>query len=113
MEIRNRYIDRMKEAMKDNDINARELSKRCGLSEASISRYLSGNMTPRMNAISKMAEALRVDPVWLMGYDDITPDFSVETGKIAMLIECMSAEEKNEVSNFVKYIISKRGGKEE
>ena len=111
MDVKARYIERMKSAMKDNGMNARELSKRCGLSEASISRYLSGNMTPRVNAISKMAEALRVDPVWLMGYDESpAPEFSFETGKIAMLIECMTPEEKNEVDNFVKYIISKRGG---
>ena len=112
MDVKGRYIERMKSAMKDNNLNARELSKRCGLSEASISRYLSGSMTPRVKAISKMAEALRVDPVWLMGYDDITPDFSVETGKIAMIIECMTPDERSQVENFVKFIINNRGGNE-
>lgn len=110
MDVKGRYIERMKSAMKDNNLNARELSKRCGLSEASISRYLSGSMTPRVKAISKMAEALRVDPVWLMGYDDITPDFSVETGKLAMLIECMTPAEKSQVEKYIKFLISLRGG---
>ena len=113
MEIRNKYIDRLKEAMKTNEINARELSKRCGLSEASISRYLSGNMTPRISAIKKMADALHADPVWLMGYDEIKLDFSVETSKMAMLIECMTPNERSQVENFIKFIISTRGGNEE
>lgn len=34
MDIRQRYIDHMKEAMKTNGINARELAKRSGISEA-------------------------------------------------------------------------------
>ena len=60
-----------------------------------------------------MAEALHVDPVWLMGYEDITPDFSVETSKLAMLIDCMTPDEKKQVENFVKFIINNRGGDEE
>lgn len=110
MDIRQRYIDHMKEAMKTNGINARELAKRSGISEASISRYLSGQMVPRVNAVSKMAEALHVDPTWLMGYEDITPDFSVETGKLAMIIECMTPSERSQVENFIKFIITNRGG---
>lgn len=112
MDIRQRYIDHMKEAMEANCINARELAKRSGLSEASISRYLSGQMVPRVNAVSKMAAALHVDPVWLMGYEDIAPDFSVETSKLAMLIDCMTPDEKRQVENFVKFIINNRGGNE-
>ena len=113
MELQDRYIDRIKKAMNDNEINARELSRRCGLSEASISRYLSGNMTPRLPAIKKMAEALHVDPMWLMGYDNISPDFSIETGKIAMLIECMTPAERSQVDKYVKFIISQRGNADE
>jgi transcriptional regulator with XRE-family HTH domain len=71
MMIQEKFIERLKKAMAANEINARELSKRCGLSEGGISRYLSGKMEPRVPAIAKMAEALRVDPVWLMGYDEL------------------------------------------
>lgn len=114
MELRNRYIERMREAMSANDLNNRELAKRCGLSEASISRYLSGNMTPRVRAISKMAQALHVDPVWLMGYDTPEePDFTGTTAKLSMLIECLSNDEKAQVERFIKFIINSRGGNEQ
>ena len=110
MEIR----DRLRKAMNDNGINARELSRRCGISESSISRYLLGQMEPKTVAIAKMADVLHVDPVWLAGLDkpelEIKPDFSVETGKIAMLIEYMTPSEKSQVESFVKFLIENRGG---
>lgn len=64
------HISRLKKAMTSSGLSARELSKKSGISESSISRYLSGQMTPRRDALSKMAEVLRVDPVWLAGLDD-------------------------------------------
>ena len=70
MMIQDIFIERLKKTMAANQVNARELSKRCGLSEGAISRYLSGKMEPRIPAIGKMADALHVDPVWLMGYDE-------------------------------------------
>lgn len=114
MMIQDIFIERLKKTMAANGINARELSKRCGLSEGAISRYLSGKMEPRVPAIGKMAEALHVDPVWLMGYEEpVAADFSFETGKLAMLIECMTPDEKSQVENFVKFIINNRGGNDE
>ena len=77
MMIQDIFIERLKKTMAANRINARELSKRCGLSEGAISRYLSGKMEPRVPAIGKMAEALHVDPVWLMGYDE--PQIRMDT----------------------------------
>ena len=64
------FRDRLRKAMNDNNLNSRELSKRCGLSEASISRYLLGQMEPKVDAIKKMADALNCDFVWLLGYDE-------------------------------------------
>lgn len=69
MMIQDKFIDRLKKAMRSRDVNARELARRSGLSEGAISRYLSGKMEPRVPAIGKMADALHVDPVWLLGYD--------------------------------------------
>lgn len=110
MMIQDIFIDRLKKAMAASDVNARELAKRSGLTEASISRYLSGKMEPRVPAIAAMAKALHVDPTWLLGYDTTdSPDFSIETGKIAMLIEMMTSDEKKEVERFAKFIIENRG----
>lgn len=106
------FKDRLRTAMNDNHLNARELSKKCGLSEASISRYLLGQMEPKVTAIRKMAEALHVDPVWLSGIEAPVPDFTIETQKMSLLIECLNNSEKTQVENFIKFIISNRGNNE-
>ena len=70
MDINKRRIERLRQSMKDNEVNAKELSRRTGLSESTISRILAGQVVPRQNSFQKMADALHVDFVWLLGYDD-------------------------------------------
>ena len=106
------FRDRLKKAMNDNNLNSRELSKRCGLSEASISRYLLGQMEPKVDAIKKMADALHVDPVWLMGIDkeETRWDYSMKVGSMALLLENMTPSEQDQVDKYIKFLISLRGG---
>lgn len=106
------FRDRLRKAMNDNSLNSRELSKRCGLSEASISRYLLGQMEPKVDAIKKMADALRVDPVWLMGIDkeETRWDYSMKVGSMALLLENMTPSEQDQVDKYIKFLISLRGG---
>lgn len=106
------FRDRLRKAMNDNKLNSRELSKRCGLSEASISRYLLGQMEPKVDAIKKMADALRVDPVWLMGIDkeETRWDYSMKVGAMALLLENMTPSEQDQVDKYIKFLISLRGG---
>lgn len=61
--------NRLKEALKLRSFSISELARRSGVDKASISRYLSGAFTPKQNAIGAMAEALNVNPAWLLGYD--------------------------------------------
>lgn len=109
--------DRLEKAMKASGCNARELSRRSGLSEASISRYLSGQMEPRANAVSKMATALHVDAVWLMCLDDAPelqlPD-SIKNSpdlKKPLVIECyhqLNEDGQLELEHYFKYLLSKQ-----
>jgi transcriptional regulator with XRE-family HTH domain len=67
----NLYIikDRLNEAMQKRGITATELAKLTGLNKSSVSRYLTGENIPRSLAIGKLAQALRVNPAWVLGYD--------------------------------------------
>ena len=53
--------------MKQNKMNCTELSHACGISKSMISLYLSGKGLPRMENAQKLADALRVDVVSLVG----------------------------------------------
>ena len=61
---------RLDEAMKDININAKELSDRSGVPQSSISQYLSGIFAPRNQTAKKLADALGVNPMWLMNFEN-------------------------------------------
>lgn len=98
--------DKLAKAMKDNNINARELARRSGLSEATISRYLSGQMEPRATAVGKMARALHVEPVWLMCLDDI----EIEVEPIA---RGLNAENLDRLKSYADYLRSMQNNAED
>lgn len=72
MDVNKKRIERLRQAMNENQVNAKELSKRTGLSESTISRILADQVVPRHKSFQLMADALHVDFVWLLGYDDNT-----------------------------------------
>lgn len=61
--------DRLREAMQVAGKKQIELATETGLSHSTISRYLSGKVEPRQDAIIKLARALNVSEWWLWGYD--------------------------------------------
>ena len=85
----NIYIikDRLNEALHLRDITAADLSRMTGINKSSLSRYLSGESIPRSLAIGKMAEALHVNPAWVLGYDvpmeNGTPFVKLEVDKLS------------------------------
>lgn len=62
-------IDRLEEALVMRKMKPADLAEKTGLSRGSISNYLNRRYAPKQDAIYKMAQALRVDPAWLIGFD--------------------------------------------
>ena len=46
-----------------------ELCEKTGIPKSAISQYISGAFEPKQDRVFLIAQALNVDPVWLMGYD--------------------------------------------
>lgn len=61
--------ERLRQAIERAGIIPAELSVKSGVSQASISQYLSGSHAPSNISSGKMAAVLRCSPVWLMGFD--------------------------------------------
>lgn len=61
--------ERLREAMNAANKKQIELSAETGLSHSTISRYLSGKVEPRQEAIIKLSKVLGVSEWWLWGYD--------------------------------------------
>lgn len=60
---------RIIKAMADAGISQQELANRSGINKSSISHYVNGTHEPGNKAAYALAQALDVDPLWLMGLD--------------------------------------------
>lgn len=63
------FAVRFREALEIRHMTQTELHERTGIGKGSISTYLKGTWKPKQDKVDLIAQALRVDPAWLMGYD--------------------------------------------
>ena len=63
------FKDRFKFALNVREKTQAEISKKTEIDKASISYYLKGNYEPKNDKLYLIADALKVSPEWLMGYD--------------------------------------------
>ena len=75
------FPERLKECLdKETSISATTLAEEIGMSKQAISMYISGNRNPKRPTIKAIAEILKVDEAWLMGYDvPMRPESSPKT----------------------------------
>lgn len=94
-----RWQDKVKQLMESQNLNQKELSKKSGITEASVFRYLSGDRKPRMDIIINFAQALGVTTDYLLSEDDTTSigAYTEIATAIARNGKNLSAEEKNKL----------------
>lgn len=63
------FKNRLNKAMQIRNIKPVELVEKTKISKANISCYMSGKYEAKADGLKLLADALNVDPVWLMGYD--------------------------------------------
>lgn len=88
---------KVKQLMAIKGINQKQLSKLSGITEASVSRYLKGERTARLDIIVNFAKALNVTTEYLLNDDEeteIRPYAEIATA-IARNGGSLTAEEKN------------------
>ena len=69
------FTKRVKELMERDQISQKELAKLSGISESSISRYLSGSKEPRMDILANIAKVFNVTTSYLVGEENCAPQF--------------------------------------
>ena len=93
------WQDKVKRLMETKGINQKQLSQLSGITEASVSRYLKGERTARMDIIINFAKALNVTTEYLLNEDEETslqPYTEIATA-IARNGNSLTAEEKNKL----------------
>ncbi len=63
---------RLRKALSDLNMKPQELADRSGVSKASISQYVNGSHAPSNISSGKMSKILNVNPLWLMGFEDVS-----------------------------------------
>lgn len=61
--------ERLIQTMSLRGLRQADIIERTGMSSSTISQYISGRNEPKRKAIAILAEALDVNPSWLMGLD--------------------------------------------
>lgn len=64
------FSKKLKEAMTESRMKQIDVSNKTGIPISTISRYLSGEILPRIDYANRLAIALNVSPVWLFGYEE-------------------------------------------
>ena len=95
---------RLKEAMYAADKTPADLARETGLNKSTLSRYLSGAIEPKQNAIAKLSSSLGVSEMWLWGYDvpmvkkESAPEDGLSNAKrklIALAENCTEEDAEN------------------
>lgn len=62
--------DRIKQRRLELKMTLKEVAEKLGVTDATVQRYESGSITLNQTKIGKIAEVLKIDPNWLMGWYD-------------------------------------------
>lgn len=60
---------RIRKALSERNMKQSELCRKTGIPKSAMSEYISGAYEPKQDRIFIIAQALNVDPVWLMGFN--------------------------------------------
>ena len=63
------FASRLSQALEARGMKAADLSKKTKVAEGTISCYINGRYEAKQNRVQVFAEALDMNPAWLMGYD--------------------------------------------
>lgn len=90
-------IKRIEESIAKAGMSKTEFYKRSGISSASLSQWRTGTHKPALKKVFSAAEALGVEPDYLLGrVDEPNPTTKSENGKIVLYVPNLTPEERKE-----------------
>lgn len=90
---------RISESLKKSNTQQKELAERIGITEAVMSRYISGNREPKPETLANIATALNTTSDYLLGIENDEFDYPRVRRIIARNASAMTDEEKKALIN--------------
>lgn len=105
-----KFEERLRMIMNEQGLTQKELAQRANITEASMSKYLSGERTPRVDVIVNLSRALEVTTDELLLDVDNNGAISFIQAKtvLARGMENMSDEEKAKLIGFIANSMEKK-----
>ena len=97
---------RLQQAMNKRDFSAAELSRKSNISEANISRYLSGISEPSMKNLLILAQTLNVSSDWLSGNEE-TYEIHYGNNDLMRIYNALSLTGKDKVLEYAEMLLKK------
>lgn len=102
---------RLQKALADAGINQQELADRSGVSKASISQYVNGSHAPGNISAAKMGKVLKVEKLWLMGFEvEMKKEISSESADCDMILlekfSLLNKRDKQIVMSIIEFMLS-------
>jgi transcriptional regulator with XRE-family HTH domain len=90
-------------------LTLQEVGDHIGVSKATVQRYESGEIKNlKLETIEKLAEILKTTPAYLMGWEEEKKPNQLETLAAHFEGEEFTEDDKEDIENFIKYVISKK-----
>ena len=90
---------KIQQALRAKSMTQKELADRIGTTEATMSRYISGDREPKPNVLANIATALHTTSDYLLGIEDAENDHPKIRRLIARNASSMTEQEKKELIN--------------
>ncbi|MBU3195697.1 helix-turn-helix domain-containing protein [Clostridium algidicarnis] len=90
-------------------LTLQEVGEYLGVSKATVQRYESGEIKNlKLGSIEKLAKILKISPAYLMGWEEKQPENQIETIAAHFEGEEFTEDDKEDIENFIKYVLSKK-----
>lgn len=110
LELVSNFKERLRIAVNESTLTKTQIAKKAGISKSLLSHYLAGDTEAGNVRLKALADALNVNPVWLIGYDcpknsKFDDDSDLKT-LINDYLDMMDSEKLKKTLQFIKdYII--------
>lgn len=102
---------RLREALEIREMKPSELAEKAGIARGTISHYLSGSMVPKSKRIYAIAQILKVQPAWLIGYDvpmEAPTEHPEVVSSIQKMFDQLNPDEQRTVMTMLSVLVNKK-----
>lgn len=95
------FKDKIKKLMNSKNVSQRDLAKAISINESAMSRYISGERTPRIDILTKIARYFNVSIEELIDESPENENFMELRGLVARSASVLTNEEIKELLNIL------------